>query len=314
MRVIFFGSPDFAEVSLRALVEEAEVEVAALVTQPDRPYGRGQELRAPPIKEFAIKNNIPVFQPPSIKKDIPGFMAQIRQLGEIDVGIVIAFGQILPREVLSFPRLGCLNVHASLLPRWRGAAPIQRAIEAGDRETGICLMQMDEGLDTGPVYVAEPTSIRPDESAGELTARLAELGAEVLLRDLFAIESESMVAEPQAIEGITYAKKISNQEARLDWSLPSEVLARKVLAYNPAPGAFSSFQGKRIKIFKAAAKQQLGPVVSHGTINLAEKQALEVQTGSGVLSILELQLEGKKRMSVNEFMAGNPGILGASFS
>jgi methionyl-tRNA formyltransferase len=312
MRILFFGSPEFAEVSLRALVAETDIQVVGLVTQPDRPFGRGQELRAPPIKEFALQNKIPVFQPPSIRKDIPGFLGQISALGAIDVGVVIAFGQILPSEILALPKLGCINVHASLLPRWRGAAPIQRAIEAGDRETGVCLMQMDAGLDTGPVFVAEPIDIRPEETAGELTARLAELGAEVLVRDIFAIESSSIEAVSQSLNGVTYAKKITNDEAKVDWSLPADVLARKISAFNPAPGAFTVFQGKRLKIFRAAAKKQLGPVVAPGTINLAEKQAIEVQTGQGVLSLVEVQLEGKKRVTVNEFVAGTQGLLGSS--
>lgn len=311
MRVLFFGSPEFAEVSLRALVGEPGIQVVGLVTQPDRPFGRGQELRASPIKVFAQSIGIPVFQPLSIRKDTSGFIAEISKLGAFDIGVVIAFGQILPKEVLSLPRCGCVNVHGSLLPRWRGAAPIQRAIEAGDPETGVCLMQMEEGLDTGPVYSRATVGIDEEESSGQLMQRLAKLGAELLVKDIPQILSGKLVAAPQSENGITYAKKILSTEALIDWTQPANILARKIRAFNPAPGAFTMLVGKRVKVFSAAAKGQLVAPVAPGTVTLLEKQALEVQTGDGVLSITELQLEGKKRATVNEFVAGNLIALGA---
>lgn len=305
MRVLFFGSPYFAQVALEALCRRKEFEVVGLVTQPDRAVGRGQVVQSSAIKQYAVELGIPVLQPASIKRDIQGFLTQIKEFGQIDVGVVVAFGQILPKEVLNLPSAGCINIHASLLPRWRGAAPIQRAIEAGDPKTGVCLMRMEEGLDTGPIFTEEVVTINNVETAGDLTIRLAGIGAEVLARDLERIVNGAIAARPQSEQGVLYASKILNDEARINWTLSAEVLARKVRAYNPAPGCFTTLEGRRLKIFQAEAKRPMSAGDRRpGEVVLVERQALEIQTGEGVLSLGQVQLEGKKKMEIQEFLSG----------
>ena len=309
MKILFFGTPAFAVAGLRALADEKQVEIVGVVTQPDRASGRGQRLTPSPVKTFALERGLNVLQPTSIRKEASQFLNQLRSLGAIDIGVVIAFGQILPAELLCLPRHGCVNVHASLLPRWRGAAPIQRAIMAGDTETGVCIMQMDTTLDTGPVFARQSLTLLPDETAGTLHDRLAEIGAPLLVRTLPQIVHGSLQAHPQPSAGVTYAQKITNDEACLRWSCPAPELERTIRGLSPAPGAFTTLKGLRLKIFGARAlPHRIGSSTPPpGTISLADGATLEVSCGSGCLALTDLQLAGKRRMSAAEFLRG--GIL-----
>jgi methionyl-tRNA formyltransferase len=255
------------------------------------------------VKVLALENNLPILQPTSLRKQLPEVLEQLSALGPFDVGVVIAFGQILPREILEIPRCGCINIHASLLPRWRGAAPIQRAIAAGDKETGVCLMQMDTGLDTGAVFCEKRLLIRPNDTAGSLHDALAALGASLLVSELEGIVSGSLRASPQPLDGVTYAAKISSEECRIDWNKTSDELALVVRALSPSPAAFSLWRGKRLKIISAHSTPST-TVATAGTIVQASNGKLEVGCSSGTLVIDELQLEGKKRMTTEEFLRG----------
>lgn len=312
IRVLFFGTPHFSVPTLETLIKSEQVSVGAVITQPDRPAGRGASITQSPIKEVALAHGISVFQPTSIRKEFNALKNELDALGPFDLGIVIAFGQILPTEVLNYPRHGCVNIHASSLPRWRGAAPIHRAIEAGDQSTGVCLMQMDVGLDTGPVYSRQEIAISDDETCGSLHDKLATLGAELLARDILAITSGALTAVPQPNDGVTYASKVSNAEAAINWGLPAIEIERKVRAFNPYPGAHSLWNGRRLKIFKAKALNHSSSSEAPGTILSAQSEQLEVKCGSGILRIEELQLEGKRRMSSAEFMRGNTVVSGVA--
>lgn len=303
MNVLFFGTPEFSVPTLRALLAMPTVTVKAVVTQPDRPAGRGGKITASPIKELAMHSDIPVLQPTSLRRELPQVLHELSGLGPFDVGVVIAFGQILPRQILEIPRCGCINIHASLLPRWRGAAPIQRALAAGDEETGVCLMQMDEGLDTGGVFCERRVLIQPRDTGATLHDTLAQLGATALSSELEKIATGSLRATPQASEGVTYAAKITSEECRLDWSKSAEELARLVRAFSPYPGCFSFWRGKRIKFLFARALPGSGALVP-GSIAVASGGRLEISCGTGLLAVEELQLEGKKRMTTEEFLRG----------
>src|SRR5688500_5833873 len=249
MRVVFAGTPEFAVPALRAAANATEV--VAVYTQPDRPAGRGRVLTPSPVKLEALKRGIPVLQPETLKNKVS--RDALRAL-QPDLMVGVAYGMILPQSILDIPVLGCWNVHASLLPRWRGAAPIQRAIEAGDAETGVCLMKMEKGLDTGPVLLSQRTPIGPAETGGQLHDRLATLGAQVLADGLGLLRAGVRpVAQPQPDAGVTYAHKLDKAEARLDWSQPAEVLARKVRAFNPWPMAEGLLAGERVRIHGAVA-------------------------------------------------------------
>jgi methionyl-tRNA formyltransferase len=278
MRVVFMGTPAAAVPTLRAVHQSFDV--AAVYTRPDKAKGRGLRLEASPVKKVATELGIRVEQPKSLKNDVQ----TLRDLAP-DVILVVAYGAILRPDVLDIPKLGCVNVHFSLLPRWRGAAPVERAIVAGDERTGVATMLMDEGLDTGPILLQEPEEIRPDDTTGTLTSRLAELGAELAVRTLHALEQGKVTPRPQPAEGDTYAAKIEPTDAHLDPSLPADVLARTVRAMNPSPGAYVSFRGKRLKVWRAAVGSD-GVVIGDG------------------LRLLEVQPEGKKRMSADEFARG----------
>jgi methionyl-tRNA formyltransferase len=303
VKIIFFGTPFFAVPTLEALYAMAGVEVAAVVTQPDKPSGRGAKILPTPVKEVASQHGTPLFQPRSLRKEFASIHDSLSARGPFDIGIVIAFGQILPREVLELPRCGCLNIHASLLPRWRGAAPIQRAIQAGDDETGVCLMRMEEGLDTGPVFSCERTSISLAETGSSLHDRLALLGAQLLIRDLRSIVDGEMHAAAQPDEGVTYASKITADDCRIDWSSPAPSIARAIRAFSPHPGCFSFLRDKRLKVLsgRAVSASHSTPL---GTIISVSAERLEVSCGEGLLRIDELQLEGKKRMTSEEFLRG----------
>jgi methionyl-tRNA formyltransferase len=313
MRILFFGTPDFAVPGLRALLDIPSAQIIAVVTQPDRPAGRGGSLRMSPVKELALSKGIPVLQPRSIKKELVSFIATLRELGPCDVGVVIAFGQILPIEVLSFPDRGCINVHASLLPRWRGAAPIHRAVLAGDKETGVCLMAMNEGLDTGAVYVSATTPILRTDTTGTLHDSLALQGAELLRSHLAAIVDGSLTAIPQPTIGETYARKIGAEESVIDWMLGSAEIERTIRAFNPVPGAHTVWHGKRLKVFRAVSLENDRLSAAPGAVTNVLPDRFEVATGSGVLRIYELQLEGKRRLSAAEFLNGNQTFVGDTF-
>ena len=294
-RILFAGTPDFALASLRALCDSG-VTPLAVFTQPDRPAGRGRKLKASPVKEFALSNKIAVHQPESLKDtDVVKKISELKA----DLIIVAAYGLILPQAILDLPKHGCLNVHASLLPRWRGAAPIQAAILAGDEETGISLMQMTAGLDSGPVFAQQSVRIGDTESAGELLDRLALLGGEMLCEQLPDILDGKLEAEPQDENSVTYAGKIRKSDAAMNWRKSATELLREVRAYKPVPGAFFDLDGEQIKCWSAEiADGQSGTV---GTVISAGRDGIDVVCGDGVLRMLELQRPGRGKISAGEF-------------
>lgn len=311
-RLIFAGTPDFALASLSALVDAGVVPIAVL-TQPDRPAGRGKRVTASPVKRYAAEQGIPVMQPVTLRDD--DVVAELVAL-EPDLMIVAAYGLILPQNILDIPSRGCLNVHASVLPRWRGAAPIQAAIIAGDETTGVSLMSMTAGLDCGPVFIVERLEIAPDETAGELHDRLASLGAESLVANLDDILEKKITAVAQDDSTASYAEKIKKQDAQLDWSRSADELERRVRAYNPVPGAFffvdhdpvgakelvgGAHGGDplRIKCWRARAIANID--AAPGTVVASGREGIVISCGSGGLSLLELQLPGKRRAQVREF-------------
>jgi methionyl-tRNA formyltransferase len=306
LRLVFAGTPDFALPGLHACLA-ADAEVVAVYTQPDRPAGRGRKLTPSPVKQAALAADIPVEQPESLKP--AEAQARLRDYAP-DLMVVIAYGLILPRAVLAIPRLGCWNVHASLLPRWRGAAPIQRAILTGDAETGVCLMQMEAGLDTGPVLLRASTPIAADATGGSLHDRLAELGAEQLggaLRRLIA--GESLAATPQPETGVTYAHKLDKAEARLDFSRPADELARKVRAFNPWPVAEADVAGERLRIWKAEARDgETHGSARPGAVIAASRHGLDITCGTGVLRILTLQRAGGRPIGAADYLNARPEL------
>ena len=294
-RILFAGTPDFALASLRVLCDSG-VTPLAVFTQPDRPAGRGRKLKASPVKEFALSKEIAVHQPESLKDT--DVVKEISEL-QADLMIVAAYGLILPQAILDLPKHGCLNVHASLLPRWRGAAPIQAAILAGDEETGISLMEMTAGLDSGPVFAQQSVRIGDKESAGELLERLALLGGEMLCEQLPDILAGKLKAEPQDENSVTYAGKIRKSDAAMNWRKSATELLREVRAYKPVPGAFFDLDGEQIKCWSAEiADGQSGTV---GTVISAGRDGIDVACGEGVLRMLELQRPGRGKISAGEF-------------
>lgn len=311
MRVLFFGTPDFAVPCLRVLCEHADLKPIAVVTQPDRPAGRGEKLTQSPVKRFALEAGLEVLQPVSLRRN-EEFMARASALGPFDVGVVVAFGQILPTAVLQLPRRGCINVHASLLPRWRGAAPMQRAILAGDAETGVSLMQMEAGLDTGPVYCHRPVVLGEQKDLGALHDELAAAGAALLCEMLPAIVAGERTAVAQDESLVTYAKKIENEEARIDWARPAVEIARQLRAFSPVPGAYTFIGEKRLKVWRGSAKSEVEAfhAAVPGEVVLAD-QRIEVRCGQGAVALEEVQLEGRRRMAAAEFLRGGaltPGM------
>ena len=302
-RVLFAGTPEFALASLKALTNAGIVPVAVL-TQPDRPAGRGKQLTASPVKQFALERGIEVLQPATLKdaKAIAGIAAL-----EPDILVVAAYGLILPQSVLDIPSRACVNVHASLLPRWRGAAPIQAAILAGDAETGISLMAITAGLDCGPVYVREALAIGKEETAGELHDRLAVLGGDLLVRHFDAILSGSLEAVEQDDSRATYAGKISKQDARLDWGRPADELHRQVRAYNPVPGAFFLVDDLAVKCWRAGVVA--GAAGTPGDVLSADRDGLVVACGRDALRLDTLQRPGKRPVTAAEF-AGSMTMTG----
>jgi len=297
LRLVFAGTPEFSLPCLEACLRAA-VDVVAVYTQPDRPAGRGRQLLASPVKRRALAAGIAVEQPATLKD--PAAQQRLADLAA-DLMVVVAYGLILPRRVLVVPRLGCWNVHASLLPRWRGAAPIQRAILAGDTETGVDLMQMEAGLDTGPILLERRTPIADDESGGSLHDRLSALGADALEEGLARItRGETLTPRIQPEDGVIYAHKIDKNEARLDWNESAVALARKVRAFDPWPVAEAEIGGERLRIWSARAIDE-GANAAPGTIIGSSRDALDIATGKGVLRILEVQRAGGRRISVRDW-------------
>ena len=303
-KVIFAGTPDFAADALRAIAE-AGFDIPLVLTQPDRPKGRGMKLQASPVKETALELGFQVAQPESLKSE--SAQAMLRAV-EADIMVVAAYGLLLPQAVLDIPRYGCLNIHASLLPRWRGAAPIQRAIEAGDSETSICIMQMDAGLDTGAVISRHPCPILPGDNAQTLHDKLAEIGARAIVADLQHYFQRN--AQPQPEHGITYAHKLSKADAQIDWTQPAETIERRIRAFNPVPGAWCDYHGKPLKIWAAQACSANGAA---GSVLQADKNGIQVACGSGSLLIQTLQPAGSARMEAAAFLAGHPVAAGSRF-
>jgi len=297
LRIVFAGTPDFAVPSLRAAAQRNEV--VAVYTQPDRPAGRGRGLTASPVKLEAIKRGLPVLQPQTLKSTLA---REALQALKPDLMIVVAYGLILPQAVLDIPGYGCWNVHASLLPRWRGAAPIQRAIEAGDTQTGVCLMQMEKGLDTGPVLLRQTLAIGDNDTGGQLHERLAQLGAQTLADGLGLLRiGMRPVKQPQPGEGATYAHKLDKAEARLDWSQPAQTLANKVRAFNPWPVAEAELAGERIRIHGAIALP-LAHGSAAGSVLAAGREGIDVACGEGALRIRVLQREGGKAITAADYL------------
>src|SRR5690606_671145 len=297
-RAVFFGTPEIAVPALRALCEEAEV--LEVVCQPDRPSGRGMRLRAPAVKPAALDLGLPVHQPERVRS---GELEQWLRAQDVDVALVMAYGRILPRGVLEAPRRGCLNLHASLLPRYRGAAPIQWALIRGEPRTGISLMQMDEGLDTGPVYCQRELDISEEETAGELTERLAELAAEVVRRDLSRALSGELVATPQDEALATYAPPIAPEDARIDWNAPAPAIVNLVRGLAPSPGAYTTIAGKRVRVL-ALRSVEGAPSSAPGTIGVLPHHRLVVSTADGIVEIVAAQLQGRRVGSGRDLLNG----------
>jgi methionyl-tRNA formyltransferase len=297
MRLIFAGTPDFAAVALKALVQAGH-EIVLVLTQPDRPAGRGMKLTPSPVKQLALEHGLSVFQPATLKN--PDAQQTITD-ARADVMVVAAYGLILPQVILDTPKHGCLNIHASLLPRWRGAAPILRAIEAGDGETGITIMQMDAGLDTGAMLLMCKKPIAVDDTTGTLHDKLAALGAECIVDALTQLESGQLTPIAQPAEGVTYAHKISKAEAHIDWQQPAAAIERKIRAFNPYPVAFSLLNGEPLRIWRATAREGL-KTLSPGTIKTINNQLVIVECGVGELLLDEVQKPGGKRISSAQFL------------
>ena len=298
MKVIFAGTPDFAAQALRAIAA-AGFEIPLVLTQPDRPKGRGMQLQASPVKQAALELGLAIAQPASLRHEEAQALLRAQNA---DVMVVAAYGLILPQAVLDTPAHGCLNSHASLLPRWRGAAPIQRAIEAGDTETGVCIMQMDAGLDTGAVVSTHHYAIKNTDTATDVHDALAVLGAHAIVADLQQLQQTGgLNATPQPPAGITYAQKLSKEEAKIDWNESALVIERKIRAFNPVPGAWVEYQNQPLKIWRAEAVAQSGRA---GEVLAISSDGLIVACGEGALNITELQPAGSKRMPVAAFAAG----------
>ena len=295
LRIVFAGTPDFAVPTLAAL-QASKHRICAVYTQPDRQAGRGRRPRASPVKQQA--HGLPVYQPSSLRS--PVVKADLAELAP-DLMIVVAYGLILPKDILRIPRLGCINVHASLLPRWRGAAPIQRALLAGDSETGVSIMQMDEGLDSGPVLGTAAYSIEPGTTAGELHDRLAALGAQTLLNLLPELIASNLVPQPQDETRASYAPKLSKSEAILDWSQSAITLERQILAFNPWPVAQTTAGQQILRVWHARARAESSSAAP-GTVLAQDRNSIDIATGRGILQLTKIQLPGKRPMAVADFL------------
>lgn len=304
LRIIFMGTPELAAVSLGALLREPTLQILAVVTQPDRPKGRDLKLQPSPVKELALKAGVPVLQP--VKARDEQFIAELRKL-QPELIAVAAFGQLLPKAILDLPRWGCLNVHTSLLPKYRGASPIQAALLNGDPETGVTIMKMDEGLDTGDILTQRSTPIRDEDNAATLHDRLAQLGAELLVETIPAYAAGQVHSRPQQHELATHVTKLKKEDGRIDWRQPARVIWNRLRAFTPWPGAFTflpaSPQPQLLKLWQAEVVSGQG---TPGEILSADKQGITIACGDGALRVTSLQREGGRRMTAGEFLAGHP--------
>lgn len=301
MKTVFMGTPDFAVPPLHALIE-AGYEVAAVVTQPDKPKGRGKTLLPTPVKEEALMHEIPVYQPQRVRKN-PEFLETLKEI-DPDIIIVAAFGQIIPKEILELPKFGCINIHASLLPKYRGAAPIQQAVIDGEKESGVTIMQMGEGLDTGDMISKIIIPLAQDETGGSLFGKLAQAGAELLIKTLPSIEQGTAEREKQPEESPTpYAAMITKQMGLMNFSKPAEELERLVRGMNPWPSAYTFINGKNLKVWKCKVSGEQTDAIP-GTVFLTDKEGIHVACEKGTLILTEVQLEGKKRMDTEAFLRG----------
>ena len=304
MRLVFAGTPDFAATALKALIAAGHT-IVGVYSQPDRPAGRGRKLQPSPVKQVALDHEIPVFQPETLKT--PEAQKQLADLNP-DVMIVAAYGLILPKAVLDIPTHGCLNIHASLLPRWRGAAPIQRAIAAGDAETGITIMQMDEGLDTGAMLLKSLTAIEDSDTGGSLHDRLAELGGNAIIKALKLLQKGELTGEPQNDELACYASKLSKTEGHIDWATDAKAIERLVRAFNPWPGTYTDLGDQRIRIHEARALVTTSDGLP-GTVVQRDREGIDIACGNGTLRITRLQLPGSRAQSVNDLINGGKELL-----
>lgn len=301
MRVVFMGTPDFSVGTLRELAKAGH-EIAGVISQPDKPNGRGKNLQPTPVKEAAMELGLPVYQPKKVRD--PEFIQVMKELNP-DVIVVVAFGQIIPKEILHMPKYGCINVHASLLPAYRGAAPIQWAVINGDKESGVTIMRMDEGVDTGDMINKVIVPLNEKETGGSLFDRLSESGAKLLVETLPMLEDGSAVFEKQPEESTTpYAAMISKKMGELDWAKSATELERLIRGLNPWPSAFSHLNGKTLKIWEASVEEENGEKKAPGTVLQADAKGFRIQTGEGILKIDTLQMEGKKRMDAQAFLRG----------
>lgn len=296
LKIIFAGTPDFAAIHLQGMLEQGDHQIIAVYSQPDRPAGRGKKLKPSAVKQVALNNDIPVYQPLNFKETAD---QQILANLNADLMVVVAYGLLLPKVILDAPRLGCINVHASLLPRWRGAAPIQRAIEAGDSESGVIIMQMDEGLDTGDMLLEARCNISADDTGGSLHDKLAAIGVPALNNALQQIAGQTITATKQDSEQTCYAPKISKRELAIDWQQPAELIERKIRAFNPFPISYTSLNGDRIKIWQTSLSDQSGEA---GQIIHADKKSIVVACGEGSLNLQVIQLPGGKALEIPAVM------------
>ena len=301
MNILFLGTSDFACPSLEALLNSSHT-VMEVVTQPDRPKGRGQKLTPPPVKSLALTRHLPVFQPEKLRE--PSAVNHLKSLIP-ELIVVVAYGQILSSAVLSIPRRGCVNVHGSILPKYRGAAPIARAIMNGEKKTGVTTMVMDAGMDTGPILITTETEILPDDNLGSLHDRLAQMGAPLLMKTLEELEKGTISPQPQDPAQATYAPKISKDEGRINWESTAEALSNLIRAFDPWPGAYTTWKGKTLKLFRPSTIKGPSPEPP-GTFSGAVHQGFKIATGNGYLLIRELQMENRPRMPADQFLRGNP--------
>ena len=316
MRIVFMGTPDFSVAPLKALIEGGH-EILAVVTQPAKPKGRGKSVQMTPVKEEALSRGIAVYQPVKVRE--PEFIQVMKDLAP-DVIVVVAFGQIIPQAILDLPPYGCINIHASLLPKYRGAAPIQWAVIDGEKETGITTMQMDAGLDTGAILEQERVTLAEDETGGSLFDKLSAVGSSLILSTLEKLEAGTITLKPQPSEGSTYAGRLTKELGDIDWSKDAVSIERLIRGLNPWPSAYTRWKGKTVKLWAAKALPQdtvkeMGEYEkgAFGQIVRCDRHCLTVQTGEGLLDIRELQLEGKKRMDVEAFLRGCPMAVGDVF-
>lgn len=316
MNIVFAGTPEFAAVALQALHGQG-FHTSLVLTQPDRPAGRGMQLQASSVKQFAMSQGMPVAQPISLRLNgkYPEAAREAHELLQSlkpDVMVVAAYGLILPRSILDIPKYGCINIHASLLPRWRGAAPIHRAIEAGDMETGITIMKMDEGLDTGPMLLRESIPITADDTTGTLHDKLAQLGGTMIVDALRKLEQGDLPSTPQPESGVNYANKISKEEATIDFSLPARIVRQKIHAFNPFPGASAAYDSVILKLWRAEEVDTSSSSRPGQVLTANANEGIIVACGIGAIRILELQKPGGKRLPAAEFLKGF-AIEGGSF-